>query len=615
MTMKKHLAMTKRSIQRMFELDKAYLTAEIVSSVMEGCIPYITIYMSAKIVDELIYNRSPEKLMTYIVFTVGMTFALQLLKRLFEKIKSYHEELFFYNIHKTLSDKSMELDYARIENVETQRMLEQIKVETQMGHGLGVFSSAMEYFIISAVQMVCSLVITIPLLASKSVTIWMKLGLVLLLAGIIAVNYYVNEKKQRIYMGMFDECVPLNVHSNYLSSYTENYKSGMETRLYGMTELVAEADARLNRKFNHIMLRSQKKQLKFSVLNDLVMQFLNFGSYMIVIAVALIGDITIGSIAKYVSSVAMLVSSVLGMFSMIQYIKNNYVYMEHYFNYFDIPSEMYHGKLPVEKRAFCDGGDNEYEIEFRDVSFKYPGAETYALRHVSLKFRIGEKMAIVGQNGSGKTTFIKLLCRLYDPTEGQILLNGVDIRKYDYDEYMSVFSMVFQDFKLFSFSLAQNVASSVEYNRKWVERCLKKAGFEERLKKMPKGLETCLYKDFDENGVEVSGGEAQKIALARALYKDAPFIVLDEPTAALDPVAEFEIYSKFNEIVEDKTAIYISHRLSSCRFCNDIAVFDHGQLVQRGNHEELVGDENGKYYELWTAQAQYYAENKTQEIA
>jgi ATP-binding cassette subfamily B protein len=212
-------------------------------------------------------------------------------------------------------------------------------------------------------------------------------------------------------------------------------------------------------------------------------------------------------------------------------------------------------------------------------------------------------------NGSGKTTFIKLLCRLYDPDEGEIHLNGIDIRKYDYNEYMRLFSIVFQDFKLFSFSLAQNVAASVRYDEKVVEDALDKVGLEKRLETMPKGIETPLYKDFDEDGVEISGGEAQKIALSRALYRDAPIIILDEPTAALDPISEFEIYSKFNEIVGTKTAFYISHRLSSCRFCDEIAVFNEGRIIQKGNHEELLKDEHGKYYELWNSQAQYYNDN------
>jgi ATP-binding cassette subfamily B protein len=224
-----------------------------------------------------------------------------------------------------------------------------------------------------------------------------------------------------------------------------------------------------------------------------------------------------------------------------------------------------------------------------------------------MKFEIGKRLAVVGMNGSGKTTFIKLLCRLYDPTEGEILLNDIDIRKYNYREYMDIFSVVFQDFKLLSLKLGENVAGRTDYDKARATDCLEKSGFSDRLAEMKNGTETYLYKDYDsKNGVDISGGEAQKIAIARALYKDAPFIILDEPTAALDPIAEAEIYSKFDEIAGDKTAIYISHRLSSCKFCDEIAVFHEGAVIQQGTHASLVADESGKYYELWHAQAQYY---------
>ena len=240
------------------------------------------------------------------------------------------------------------------------------------------------------------------------------------------------------------------------------------------------------------------------------------------------------------------------------------------------------------------------------MSFRYPGRVDWALKNVSMKFKVGRRLAIVGENGSGKTTFIKLLCRLYDPQEGEILLNGIDIRKYNYRDYMQIFSVVFQDFQLLSQPLGENVAGSAKYDRARATKALMDAGFGDRLAAMPKGLDTMLYKDFAEDGVEVSGGEAQKIAIARALYKDAPFIILDEPTAALDPIAEAEIYEKFNAISGDRTAIYISHRLSSCRFCDEIAVFSDGQVIQQGTHETLLAQETGKYAELWHAQAQYY---------
>lgn len=188
------------------------------------------------------------------------------------------------------------------------------------------------------------------------------------------------------------------------------------------------------------------------------------------------------------------------------------------------------------------------------------------------------------------------------------LLNGIDIRKYRYDDYRNIFSVVFQEFQLICLPLGNNVAGSMTYDRERAKKALIDAGFGDRLASMGKGLDTMIYKNLSEDGVDVSGGEAQKIAIARALYKDAPFIILDEPTAALDPIAEAEIYEKFDKIAGDKTAVYISHRLSSCKFCDEIAVFHEGAVIQQGTHDELLADTNGKYYELWNAQAQYYTE-------
>ena len=323
--------------------------------------------------------------------------------------------------------------------------------------------------------------------------------------------------------------------------------------------------------------------------------------YVFVCLKAWAGAFGIGAVTQYIGSLTAMTGNIALLLQTVGELKNNTPFVKTLFEYMDIPNAMYQGSLTTEKRS-----DRQYEVEFRNVSFKYPGSEIWALKNVSMKFKVGKRLAIVGENGSGKTTFIKLLCRLYDPQEGQILLNGIDIRKYRYDDYMNIFSVVFQDFQLISQPLGNNVAGSADYDRDRVKKALTDAGFANRLAEMPDGLDTMLYKDFGENGVEVSGGEAQKIAIARALYKDAPFIILDEPTAALDPIAEAEIYSKFNDISGDKTAIYISHRLSSCKFCDEIAVFHEGGVIQQGSHDALLADTGGKYHELWHAQAQYY---------
>ena len=309
----------------------------------------------------------------------------------------------------------------------------------------------------------------------------------------------------------------------------------------------------------------------------------------------------VGAVTQYVGAITSMAQGVADLLEGLGEMKNNQPFLEQFFQFLDLPNKMYQGSLTTEKRS-----DRQYEIEFRDVSFQYPGSDQWALRHVNMKFKVGSRLAVVGQNGSGKTTFIKLMCRLYDPTEGQILLNGIDIRKYNYRDYLALFSVVFQDFQLLAFPLGQNVAGARQYDPARAADCLNKAAFGDRLNTLPHGLDTALYKEFDPEGVEISGGEAQKIAIARTLYKDAPFLILDEPTAALDPIAETQVYAKFNEIAADKTAIYISHRLSSCRFCDEIAVFDHGQVIQQGTHDALLADEGGKYCALWMAQAQYY---------
>ena len=324
-------------------------------------------------------------------------------------------------------------------------------------------------------------------------------------------------------------------------------------------------------------------------------------AYVYVCLKAWAGAFGVGQIAQYVGAITSLAGGVSELLRSLAILRTNTVYLRTVFEFLDLTNDMYQGSLTTEKRS-----DREYDVEFRHVSFRYPGSGNWALKDVNLKFKVGERLAVVGPNGSGKTTMIKLLCRMYDPTEGEILLNGINIRKYNYDQYLAIFSVVFQDFQLLSQPLGENVAGAMEYDRKRARNALETAGLAGRLESLPQGLDTYLYRDFDTSGVEVSGGEAQKIAIARALYKDAPFIVLDEPTAALDPIAEAEVYAGFDTLIEDRTAIYISHRLSSCKFCDRIAVFENGSIVQSGTHDGLLAEAGGTYERLWEAQAQYY---------
>lgn len=320
-------------------------------------------------------------------------------------------------------------------------------------------------------------------------------------------------------------------------------------------------------------------------------------SYYCVLALAIAGTITVGMVLRYAQAIFQACMSVSASIRLAGEFRTDVGRIASTLEYLNLEAEKTKGDSFTEMKKGV--------IEFRNVSFRYPGTKELVLDHVSLKIEPSEKIAVVGKNGSGKTTLVKLLCRLYEPEEGEILWNGKNIREYDLREWQKIFAIVFQDYSLLSLTLGQNVAASEQYEAERAKEVLQLAGFGERLNKLKKGLETVVYPEYEQDGVSFSGGEEQKIAIARAIYKGGQICILDEPTAALDPVSESRVYESFDEIVKGKTAVYISHRLSSCKFSDRIFVLDNGKIAESGTHEALLS-QNGLYAQLWQAQAQYY---------
>ncbi len=603
---------------------RAAFASTVLYGLVSASAPYVTIYFTARLINEIGGSARAEVMFRLALVTLLTASLFSLAEAALKRWKNAVYASLHYREHGEFVRKFMDMDFCDVDHPYSSDLYSQImQNENWDGWGLRRVQEQFENLFTALVTIAGGLLLSVTLFTSKVPDagglsfLNHPLCLAAVFAAMLAAAVFspLFSNKAGSYWGKYakDATFGNRVFSYFGFIAEAERERAMEIRTYGQEQLFRRKMQAENT-FGHkskIALWSRGIMGFYQSVSSILSRAFTGIVYLFVCLKAWAGAFGAGSVTRYIGSVTALAGGAAALIRTAGEMRNNVPYLKMAFELLDIPNRMYQGSLTVEKRS-----DRNYEIEFRNVSFHYPASESedgdgteeiYALKNVSLKFKIGERLAVVGQNGSGKTTMIKLLCRLYDPKEGEILLNGIDIRKYNYREYMSLFSVVFQDFKLLGFSLGENVAGSETYDKNRVSACLKEAGFADRLAGMEKGLDTCLYKNFEPDGVEISGGEAQKIAIARALYKDSPFIVLDEPTAALDPIAEAEIYAKFNTLIQDKTAVYISHRLSSCRFCDRIAVFDKGQIVQFGSHEELVKQTDGKYYELWHAQAQYYA--------
>ena len=587
------------------------LLSALFCSIVTALTPLVKIVLISQIITEISSDKDPVMLKSRVLMLLVSTIILSIINAVLSRWKIYERKTLWYKRDKFYTDKLLSMNFCDADSSSTQNLLQKIQQNDSwptwgLGGLIGNFDLLVESIltIVGAVAISFSLfTCQVPASAGWLTILNSPIFVVIIVLVMFSVTLAVPELINRgnAYWANYSSDITMfEKYRMFIVKSSQERKRALDTRIYRQDIMGKKY---LDEAMNHggratTILRPMRL---YHTCSTAVSYIFNLIIYIFVCLKAWGGAYDVGAIMKYIAAVISLSTGISGLLQFWGNQRNNVPFLQTVFEFLDIPNRMYNGKLYINEDKCVN-----YEISFYNVCFKYPSSNKYALNNITLKLTQGKRIAIVGENGSGKTTFIKLLCRLYDPTNGGIYLNGVDIRRYDYKQYMDMFSIVFQDFKLFSFSLGQNVAASEHYDADLVKDCLKKTGFEKRLKSLSKGLDTCIYKDFEQEGIDISEGEAQKIALSRALFKDAPFFILDEPTASLDPIAEFEIYEKMNDIVKDKTTIFISHRLSSCRFCDEILVFDNGTIVQHGSHRELIADKTGKYFKLWNAQAQYY---------
>lgn len=596
------------AFKEMHRLEKRLLPTSIVVAIVTAVMPFINIWFTSKIIDLLDVGTSMSDLAVYIGLAVGINAVLFFINYFLGDIYFMFRSLMYNKELQNISAKLFKAEYQKLESSDFKELIHKhSEAQDRVFSSFVQFSWMMRDFISGAVTLIISVIIIIPLLKigftktgdtyfESPVFLLTIFGAIAIMAVIILI---VATQMNKAWFKAGDEYSRLDRIFYYFLNMFSDYNTGKEIRLYKEQNLIEHtATDKLLTDGEKLLKKASLHTAKSSSFVAILGALVGFGIYLFIGVKGLYGLFGIGSLVLYCGSFMQIINGIMKMAVTFGKTAEMVPLVNYYFEIVNAKDDMTYGEKELDL-------SDKFEIEFKNVSFKYPNTESYALQNINLKINNGEHLAVVGRNGSGKTTFIKLMCRLYDVTDGEILINGINIKEYSKESIIKLYSVVFQDFKIFSTTLAQNISTNEEYDKERLYDALDKANIKDRVLKMENKECTYLYKDLDKAGVEISGGEAQKLALARALYKDAPIVILDEPTAALDPIAEHEIYNRFNSFVENKTAIYISHRLSSCVFCDKIAVFDKSKLVESGTHQELL-TAGEKYFELWNAQAKYY---------
>lgn len=586
------------ALRNIWKWDKAFYLFFIPSIPLAVLLPLAATYFPKTLIDSVESQQSIQK----VIAIIGIYFAGLLIINLFNSFCGSRLHMRQYNIslryQHAISEKHMRTDYANTDNPEAITKYQHAMNDACSGQCapefiwqslLGLFTSLLGIFTYGSVI--------------ATVSPW-----ILLLLFLSAFITYLVSRWQRNYIEKNkDNWVNIDRKIGYLQSFSQKFDHAKDIRIYGMLGWLTDMLAGFQKERFVWTKKVSAQGLGGTCINALLALIRNGAAYAILIFMVFNNEIGAGDFVFYFGAITGFSAWLTGIGDKVNDITHKIIKIGYYREYFEIEEKYNHGTgcpLPTEQELPVD-------IEFNNVSFKYPSAdgEKYALKNVNLKIGKGEKLAIVGANGAGKTTLVKLMCGFYYPSEGEIKLNRRVIADYNIEDYYSLFSAVFQDIYLLPVTIAEFVSSSEkDINRDKVMDVIYQAGLADKINSLRNGIDSRLMKGVFDDSIEMSGGEKQKLMLARALYKNAPMIVLDEPTAALDPIAENELYLKYNDLTANKTSVYISHRLASTRFCDRIVYLENGEIVECGTHDELM-KLGGKYSHMFELQSYYYKED------
>ncbi len=590
-------------------VDKKIIPTCLIFAILTSLEPYIDLIMITLVLDELINEKRISTIFMILIVIIVFKIVIRGLIIFINHKKDYRMFISGHTYKKIKTKKFMNVKFEQLETPEFEDIRQGVRYSDE---NMSTFNNLVNVFQ-DIFRGIFSIIVAVIILSSLFIKVFVEQGsnntytiLAIILLTIIVyvltkLSVQQQNKSETALVELYNKINTSNrLGMNLANMVIFNYSAGKDVRINNMDKIVgdemdngqAKSEPLLKGIGKHTSLPGAIGSASSAIIGGIV--------YSLVSLYVFAGYISVSNILLYANSVQNLIGCITSLVFLFGNIGVLLVRLEPTLKLLEMPEE----SVESSKKGIHLG--EYYEIIFDDVSFKYPQSDQWALKNVSFKLSSKERTAIVGSNGAGKTTVVKLLSRLYKPTKGRILLNGINIEEISVEDYRPLLGILFQDFKLFSFSIGQNISVSDVYDSEEAEKVLVEAGFSRRLETLPLKLDTPLYNDFDNNGVEISGGEAQKIAIARMLYRDSPIVILDEPTSALDPISEAEIYESFNSIIENKLAIFVSHRLSACKFCDNILVFSDGELIENDSHDSLLKNKEGTYYKLWEAQAQYY---------
>jgi ATP-binding cassette subfamily B protein len=601
----KHPSFLKRIYRDIHQQKASLLPVTLLSSITGALSPYVYMIGTAIIIDGLLSGSNLQQLVFIVLGIVAVQAAVSSLNYYLSNLHLENTDWISMREKNQLTQKLLEVDYESLISKEFSEMVARHRGMT--GRRGGIYAQclwALQGNLTSFLSVMAGIVAAWqlwPLLFQQTgknfaETPWFTLLVVIATLSACWLLYKICGKISQGNTALEKKYAQSERMYNYYRDMVSDYNTGKEIRLFSQQAFIHRiASEEMLSKGAQCQKQISNRSALSNGLSALFKAIIALGAYLIVCVRVQNGTISLGNMMMYIGSLLKIIDGCTNLSKNLGSYRGLDAKAQLYFDILDYQFPIAAPTRPAHAAA------TRSRLECKSLCYRYPDSERYAVENIELTLEPGEKLAIVGENGSGKTTFIKLLCGLLTPTSGEILLDNTVVSAFDKADYQNHFSVVFQDHHIFSLPLGENVACSETYDADRVRNALREARYGGT-----QDLSVPLYRDCSPNGIDPSGGEAQKVALARALYKDASIMVLDEPTSAMDPFAEFELYARFNEMIGDKSAIFISHRLSSCVFCDRIAVFDQGHLVQLGRHKKLIEDKAGKYYQLWTAQAQYY---------